>query len=86
MYGAYQNVWAQHPQDHPIWRDINHVRFPAAPSLPPSPLPLLPSPPTLFGTSIPVLVHPFPSSISGLVVEYIVAIDVSRVRFPADAW
>ena len=30
MYGAYQNVWAQHPQDHPIWRDINHVRFPAA--------------------------------------------------------
>ena len=47
MYGAYQNVWAQHPQDHPIWRDINHVRFPAAPSLPPSPLPLLPSPPPL---------------------------------------
>ena len=45
MYGAYQNVWAQHPQDHPIWRDINHVRFPAAPSLPPSPLPLPPSPP-----------------------------------------
>ena len=26
-----------------------------------------------------------PSSISGLVVEYIVAIDVTRVRFPADA-
>ena len=26
------------------------------------------------------------SSISGLVVEYIVAIDVARVRFPADAW
>ena len=26
------------------------------------------------------------SSISGLVVEYIVAIDVTRVRFPADAW
>ena len=25
-------------------------------------------------------------SISGLVVEYIVAIDVTRVRFPADAW
>ena len=25
------------------------------------------------------------SSISGLVVEYIVAIDVARVRFPADA-
>ena len=25
------------------------------------------------------------SSISGLVVEYIVAIDVTRVRFPADA-
>ena len=24
-------------------------------------------------------------SISGLVVEYIVAIDVTRVRFPADA-
>ena len=27
-----------------------------------------------------------PSSISGLVVEYIVAIDVTRVRFPADAF
>ena len=26
-----------------------------------------------------------PISISGLVVEYIVAIDVTRVRFPADA-
>ena len=26
-----------------------------------------------------------PVSISGLVVEYIVAIDVTRVRFPADA-
>ena len=26
------------------------------------------------------------SSISGLVVEYIVAIDVTRVRFPADAY
>ena len=26
-----------------------------------------------------------PSSISGLVAEYIVAIDVTRVRFPADA-
>ena len=26
----------------------------------------------------------FPQSISGLVVEYIVAIDVTRVRFPAD--
>ena len=26
------------------------------------------------------------SSISGLVVEYIVAIDVTRVRFPADAF
>jgi hypothetical protein len=25
------------------------------------------------------------ASISGLVVEYIVAIDVTRVRFPADA-
>ena len=25
-------------------------------------------------------------SISGLVVEYIVAIDVTRVRFPADAF
>ena len=25
-------------------------------------------------------------SISGLVVEYIVAIDVTRVRFPADAY
>ena len=25
-------------------------------------------------------------SISGLVAEYIVAIDVTRVRFPADAW
>ena len=28
---------------------------------------------------------PYPS-ISGLVVEYIVAIDVTRVRFPADAY
>ena len=28
---------------------------------------------------------PCPQSISGLVVEYIVAIDVTRVRFPADA-
>ena len=27
----------------------------------------------------------FVNSISGLVVEYIVAIDVTRVRFPADA-
>ena len=27
----------------------------------------------------------FATSISGLVVEYIVAIDVTRVRFPADA-
>ena len=26
------------------------------------------------------------TSISGLVVEYIVAIDVTRVPFPADAW
>ena len=26
------------------------------------------------------------SSISGLVTEYIVAIDVTRARFPADAW
>ena len=25
-------------------------------------------------------------SISGLVAEYIVAIDVTRARFPADAW
>ena len=46
------------------------------------------------GVSIPQKVHYFitsfvPSravnSISGLVVEYIVAIDVTRVRFPADA-
>ena len=29
--------------------------------------------------------YPF-VSISGLVVEYIVAIDVTRVRFPADAF
>ena len=29
--------------------------------------------------------NPFGISISGLVVEYIVAIDVTRVRFPADA-
>ena len=29
---------------------------------------------------------PVPHSISGLVVEYIVAIDVTRVRFPADAF
>ena len=28
---------------------------------------------------------PAANSISGLVVEYIVAIDVTRVRFPADA-
>ena len=28
----------------------------------------------------------FVSSISGLVVEYIVAIDVTRVRFPVDAY
>ena len=28
---------------------------------------------------------PFGQSISGLVVEYIVAIDVTRVQFPADA-
>ena len=26
------------------------------------------------------------NGISGLVVEYIVAIDVTRVQFPADAW
>jgi hypothetical protein len=26
------------------------------------------------------------NSISGLVVEYIIAIDVTRVRFPADAF
>ena len=33
-------------------------------------------------------VHPLAciSSISGLVAEYIVAIDVTRVRFPADAF
>ena len=30
--------------------------------------------------------HSFAKSISGLVVEYIVAIDVTRVRFPADAY
>ena len=29
---------------------------------------------------------PCPQSISGLVVEYIVAIDVTWVRFPADAF
>ena len=29
---------------------------------------------------------PIVRSISGLVVEYIVAIDVTRVRFPADAY
>jgi hypothetical protein len=29
--------------------------------------------------------RPDVASISGLVVEYIVAIDVTRVRFPADA-
>ena len=29
---------------------------------------------------------PSVSSISGLVAEYIVAIDVTRVRFPADAF
>jgi hypothetical protein len=34
----------------------------------------------------PVLVLKKSSSISGLVVEYIVAIDVTRVRFPADAF
>ena len=32
-----------------------------------------------------LLSFPFVNSISGLVVEYIVAIDVTRVRFPADA-
>ena len=31
------------------------------------------------------LMSSVPTSISGLVVEYIVAIDVTRVRFPADA-
>ena len=30
--------------------------------------------------------HPDIARISGLVVEYIVAIDVTRVRFPADAF
>jgi hypothetical protein len=34
----------------------------------------------------PVLVLKKFSSISGLVVEYIVAIDVTRARFPADAF
>ena len=38
------------------------------------------SPPTRY-----VLAGGKGSSISGLVVEYIVAIDVTRVRFPADA-
>ena len=33
-----------------------------------------------------VWVMPHAQSISGLVVEYIVAIDVTRVRFPADAY
>ena len=33
-----------------------------------------------------VLDMPCLQSISGLVVEYIVAIDVTRVRFPADAY
>jgi hypothetical protein len=33
-----------------------------------------------------VLVLKKSSSISGLVVEYIVAIDVTRARFPADAF
>jgi hypothetical protein len=32
-----------------------------------------------------VVARSFVASISGLVVEYIVAIDVTRVRFPADA-
>ena len=36
MYAAYQNAWAQHPQDHPIWRDINYVRRPS-PAPPPLP-------------------------------------------------
>ena len=31
------------------------------------------------------MMYAYFSSISGLVVEYIVAIDVTRVRFPADA-
>ena len=30
-------------------------------------------------------VQRFPRGVSGLVVEYILAIDVARVRFPADA-
>jgi hypothetical protein len=33
-----------------------------------------------------VLILKTSSSISGLVVEYIAAIDVTRVRFPADAF
>ena len=33
-----------------------------------------------------VILIVFVNSISGLVVEYIVAIDVTRVRFPADAY
>ena len=33
-----------------------------------------------------ILTAPCAQSISGLVVEYIVAIDVTRVRFPADAF
>ena len=30
-------------------------------------------------------VQRFPRGVSGLVVEYVVAIDVTRVRFPTDA-
>ena len=42
------------------------------------------APPSVFGT-LHLLSLPYVNSISGLVVEYIVAIDVTRVRFPADA-
>jgi hypothetical protein len=46
--------------------------------------PCTPTPPPIFSAN-----HPFffcrGCSISGLVAEYIVAIDVTRVRFPADA-
>ena len=41
--------------------------------------------PALCGLRALVIAIDFVNSISGLVVEYIVAIDVTRARFPADA-
>ena len=46
----------------------------------------LQSKPNVQGLRDSVIATSFVNSISGLVVEYIVAIDVTRVRFPADAY